>query len=287
MKINSNKPVTDLAGYAGALLPKPSKEALIKGYRIPDTNLTLSNVGFTDDAQRDNLFKAFGKDTILYAIALYFGAAENYHRNTSLESSSGRKEVLADIRSGLVATMESIRTRGRKLTEYTILNGDNIVDEVRSKYSKGRRPALRLRTEEDINRLDLLKSLIQTYVMANSGKGSKDTMALPYRNFQGDSVSQMYSPVEAALSNGDYTLARQHYDALLAGLEGKSNGKGIRFVKKRLVDMSKEAFGENDGAKYNFINSLIRKLPAPTHNRRHERVSKENSPVMGGLEATL
>ena len=98
-----------------------------RGYRVPKTNYTLNSIGFINE-ERDLLFQLYGKNTILTALAVYFGALRNTHRD---ENSYDNGEL----RTGLVATMESIRTRGRKLTEDAIFGNENIVDIIKGKYA--------------------------------------------------------------------------------------------------------------------------------------------------------
>jgi hypothetical protein len=150
-----------LVGVTGEKLPHPSEKVYFGDHRVPETNKTLEVVGFDKD-ERDFLFRAYGKGAVLQALALYFGAKENSHRD-----SKGRENP-NHIKSGLVATMESLRTRGQEQTENSIFGEEDIVDVIKGKYSGGRRPIIRVKSSDDEFRLAVIKQLVQHYIIENT-----------------------------------------------------------------------------------------------------------------------
>lgn len=148
------QPPTRVTPHVG--LPPPNDAVYLGSHRVPKTNGTLARVGF-DGVERDILFLAYGKDVVLTALALYFGPKENAHRDMV------KVEYPEQIKSGLVATMESIRTRGRSETEHTIFSGEDIVTHMAQKYAE-REPVLRVRNDGDLLRLEAIQFLVGMYV---------------------------------------------------------------------------------------------------------------------------
>ena len=59
-------------------LPQPNRLVYTeRGYRVPKTNYTLRSIGFINE-ERDLLFQLYGKDTILTALGVYFGALKKH-----------------------------------------------------------------------------------------------------------------------------------------------------------------------------------------------------------------
>ena len=145
-------------------IPKPNRAIYTdRDYRVPKTNYTLDSVDFIL-AEKDFLFQLYGKGTVLAALAVYFGALDNTHRD---ENSSNKDEL----RTGLVATMESIRTRGREQTENTIFGGENIANVIRRKYD-GREPAMRDRGDNGLQQA-LLTHFIGFYIKGGNVQEAK------------------------------------------------------------------------------------------------------------------
>lgn len=142
-------------------LPSTSQEVYFStGYRIPHTNQTLEEAGVNKDI-RYSLFHAYDKDEVLKGVSIYFGATENTHRD---KMSPPTPEHII---SGLVATVESLRTRGEEKTESTIFGGEDIVDKMQEKYSD-RQPALRIRSDQDAVRLKMVQKLVNKYISGNT-----------------------------------------------------------------------------------------------------------------------
>lgn len=140
----------------------PTKGVLELGtYRVPNTNDTLARFKF-DELERDTLFVAYGKKTVLDAMALYFGSEVNAHRAKAQEMSSV-EETYTAIKSGLVATMESIRTRKRPATETTMLSDEDILYVMQEKY-EGRKVALRVRNSDQEFQKEVLEYLVNTFI---------------------------------------------------------------------------------------------------------------------------
>jgi hypothetical protein len=90
-------------------------------------------------------------------VAFYFGAIENVHRDKMPQPTPEH------IQSGLVATMESLRTHRQKdITENIIYGGGNIVELIREKYSN-RRPTLGGESNDDTFRLEIILQFAERY----------------------------------------------------------------------------------------------------------------------------
>ena len=145
-------------GNGGIHLPHPISPAQLRTHRVQHTNNTLARFEF-DDFERDLLFAAYGKDGVLAGMALYFGSPINAQRDIAKEAGNDA------IKSGLVSTMESIRTRGIRETENSILGGYNIHQEMQRKYYGGRAPTMRVRNEDDDFSLAALEEIVMVMIM--------------------------------------------------------------------------------------------------------------------------
>jgi len=140
-------------------LPPPTYKSIVEpGFRVPETTRILDKVGFTID-EIDFLFDLYGKQTVLNGISAYVASPTNSHRDDNLTNPWENQR-------GLVATLESIRTRGLEATQNDVLGSANIVDVMSAKY-KNREPALRARTEEDNFRLALLRHFVGIFLKSN------------------------------------------------------------------------------------------------------------------------
>ena len=137
-------------------LPPPTYKVVTEpGYRVPQTRTILDKVKFTGD-EADFLFDLYGKQTVLQGIAAYVASPSNAHREANLNNPW-------EIQRGLVATIESIRTRGIGATQNDIIGGADIVDVMSARYQI-REPTLRLRNEGDAYRLALLKHFVGVFL---------------------------------------------------------------------------------------------------------------------------
>jgi hypothetical protein len=146
-------------------LPKPTPSAMFGQHRVRNTNKVLTEFGFDSD-QRDELFRAYGRDSIIEALALYTGAEVNVNYSdvrAALADGTSPTEVQSALQSGLVATLESLRTIGTDRTENVIYGGGNIVDVMAEKY-RTRSPAMRARTDEQKFQIALIQYLVETHI---------------------------------------------------------------------------------------------------------------------------
>lgn len=147
---------------------RPDKKALFDEFRIPETNKTLDEARFKK-YDKELLFFVYGKKTVLKALSLYVGLEENTHLYDNQPTVD-----LEKVRSGLVATMESIRTKNKKNTEIDILQGLDILELMKEKY-RDRKPKMSLGDNEDnLKRLVALEYLVGTYIQGLSGLKKPD-----------------------------------------------------------------------------------------------------------------
>ena len=247
-------------------MPPTNRGVYFGSYRVPGTNRVLSDFGFRDETERDFLFKAYGKKTVIDSIALYFGARENAHLYEPTKPID-----VKHVQAGLVATMESIRTGDKRSTEEIILGGDDIASRIQAKYSDGRLPTLRVRNEDDEFRLGVICYLVGKYILGNIDSGVKENMVPSIIRDKTDSYSLKYGLVEASLTNRQFEGAEQHYNALLGELKKSGNpGKGLRYVRKRFLGLRREAASEVDVEIVRMIDSFLRELPKSEGNGRRK-----------------
>ena len=111
-------------------IPGPRKAiAYNPGYRYTHTNKQLGNAGI-DALDRDFVFDAFGKKTVLQAIALYFGSSST----SGLENRNFVDSAV--VRSGLISTMMLIKKRGYDNTKHLIANSEDVSAIVQSSYKR-------------------------------------------------------------------------------------------------------------------------------------------------------
>lgn len=119
--------------------------------------------------EKNLLFLAYGKEIVKKAIELYFGTPRNVHKEKALASGD-----LRNFQGGLVATMESMRTRrGYRRTEDDILNGIDVHEKMVSKYGFLKEPKMSLRKDLDLERYEALTYLVNVYILGKETNSPK------------------------------------------------------------------------------------------------------------------
>jgi hypothetical protein len=151
-------------------LPTSSWQAnldLVNGcYRTPKTNNSLEILGFTAVNQRDNLFIAYGKETVLRALALYTASDGNAHRDES------NLVPVETAQAGLVSLMEGIRVSKRRSGDAFVddfMAGKDITETIRRKYEMGM-PQIKFGSEAELDRLIAIHEVLGSYVLGASQK---------------------------------------------------------------------------------------------------------------------
>ena len=93
------------------------------------TNEVLGYYGFSNE-EANVLFAAYAKDIIINGLMLYLNS-DNFHRN---KIARGPSDV-DNIKQGLVATIELVYRNDYDLVERLMIDGKNVLEEVRVKVS--------------------------------------------------------------------------------------------------------------------------------------------------------
>ena len=136
-------------------LHSPNNVAYFNQRRVRETNKTLNNLGF-DEVDKEFLFTGYGKDGVLKALSLYIYS----EANTQLRDQPNMDPE--EIKSGLIATMEAIRTEKLKNTETLIFQGHDILEYMQRKYEH-RKPAIRVRNNDSEKR-EVIEYLVEKYI---------------------------------------------------------------------------------------------------------------------------